>query len=162
MPKCPDFDIGAVQPTEVEKVLSKLDTKKATGWDEIPLKVLHMTRSVICTPVAFLFNMMVSLSCFPSDCKKADVCPVIKKGEAMIKKKYRLVSVLSSISKVFEKLMAMQYQFFEKCVLHPYISAFRANYSCNNVLMVLTEKWRQALDKKQVVGHHDNGLVESF
>ena len=87
---------------------------------------------------------------------------MFKKDDALAKKNYRPVSVLTSISKVFEKLIALQYKNFENIVLHPYVSAFRAKYSCSNVLMLLTEKWRQALDKKLLVGTMLMDLSKAF
>ena len=39
---------------------------------------------------------------FPSSLKKADVTPVFKKDETFLKSNYRPVSILPSISKIYE------------------------------------------------------------
>jgi hypothetical protein len=61
-----------------------------------------------------------------------------------------------------KKLIAKQYQIFEHQVLHPWVSAFRVKYSCNSVLMAMTEKWSAALDQKQIIGTMLIDLSKAF
>ena len=51
------------------------------------------------------FNNSIDQSKFPSILKLANTTPVFKKGDRNSKEDYRPVSILSSISKVFEKCM---------------------------------------------------------
>ena len=67
----------------------------------------------------FLVNSCISNSYFPDLCKLADVRPVFKKADPLLKKNYRPVSVLSTMSKLFEKLMETQLQDFQNAILHP-------------------------------------------
>ena len=56
--------------------------------------------------LAELFNMCLKESCFPDCWKVSSVVPVFKNvGEKSTAKNYRPVSLLSVVSKVFEKLV---------------------------------------------------------
>ena len=48
-------------------------------------------------------NQCISKSIFPSDLKLADVTPVYKKNSKNPKNNYRAVSILSNISKIYER-----------------------------------------------------------
>ena len=81
----------------VKKVITNLDSSKATGPDCIPVVVLNNCKSE-------LFNKLKS--CF-SDCRKVSlVVPIFKNvGERSAAKNYCPVSLLSVVSKIFEKLV---------------------------------------------------------
>ena len=78
--------------------------------------------------------------------------PIFKSEEKTDKKNYRPVSILNSLSKVFENAMKEQLiPFFENC-LSAFISAYRKEYSSQIVLIRLIESWRRCLDRSQLVG----------
>ena len=45
---------------------------------------------------------------FPNSLKLADVTPIPKKGMKELKEDYRSVSILPSLSKIFERIMCVQ------------------------------------------------------
>ena len=63
---------------------------------------MTMTIALPCTQI---FNLMVDSNIFPYDAKLAEVTPIFKKENPLLKKNYRPISVLPSLSKVFEKLL---------------------------------------------------------
>ena len=88
----------------VKKVITNLDSSKASGPDCIPVVVLKNCEPELSYILAKLFNMCLKESCFPDCWKVSSVVPVFKKvGERSFAKNYRLVSFLSVVSKVFEK-----------------------------------------------------------
>ena len=109
-----------------------------------------------------MFNKCIITSEFPKQLKRANVSPLFKKDNPLIKKNYRPVSILTSISKTFEKLLAFQLQQFQDTIYHPYISAFRRGHSCQSVLLKLNEDWRSALDNNQYVGTVLMDLSKAF
>ena len=78
---------------EVASILNTLDTKKATGSDEIPVKLLKETASVITPSLCKLFNKSLQLGKIPRDWKLANVVPVHKKGNQEHTENYRPISL---------------------------------------------------------------------
>ena len=103
----------------VKKVITNLDSSKASGLDRIPVVVLKNCEPEISCILAELSNMCLKESCFPDCWKVSSVVPVFRNvGKRSTAKNYRLVSMLSVISKVFEKLVNNRIvDHLEKCVL---------------------------------------------
>ena len=79
--------------------------------------------------------------------KHADIVPIYKKNNKCKKENYRRVSVLSSLSKIYEKLMYNQlYEYFDNILL-PSQCGFRKGYSAQHCLLVMIEKFKEAIDR---------------
>ena len=96
----------SVTPKMVKKVITNLDLSKASGPDCIPVVVpknCELEHSYI---LAELFNKCLQEPCFPDCWKVSSVVPIFKNvGERSTTKNYHPVSLLSVVSKVFEKLV---------------------------------------------------------
>ena len=89
----------------VEKVIANLDSSKASGPDCIPVVVLKNCEPELSYILAKLFNICLKSSCFPDCWKVLSVVPVYKNvGESSTAKNYLPVSLLSVVSKVFERV----------------------------------------------------------
>ena len=96
----------SVTPKMVKKVITNLDFSKASDPHCIPVVVLKNCESELSYIIAELFNNCRKESCFPDCWKVSSVVPVFKNvGESSTAKNYRPVSLLSVVSKVFEKLV---------------------------------------------------------
>ena len=96
----------SVAPKIVKKVTMNLDLSKTSGPDCIPVMVLKNCEPELSCILAELFNKCLKESCFPDCWKVSSVVPVFKNvGERSTAKNYRPVSLLSVVSKVFEKLV---------------------------------------------------------
>ena len=81
-----------------------LDLSRASGRDCIPVVALKNCESELSFVLAKLFNKFLKESCFPDGCKISSVIPVfMNDGERSTAKSYPPASVLSVVSKVFEK-----------------------------------------------------------
>ena len=90
----------------VKKVITNLDSSKASRPDCIPVVVLKNCEPELSYILAKLFNKSLKESCFPDCWKVSSVVPVFKNvGERSTAKSYHAVSLLSVVSKVFEKLV---------------------------------------------------------
>ena len=93
-----------VSPKMVKKVIMNLDLSKASCPDCIPVVVLKNCEPELSYILAELFNKCLKESCFPDCWKVSSVVPVFKNvGERFAAKNYHPVSLLSVVSKVFEK-----------------------------------------------------------
>ena len=108
----------SVTPKIVTKVVMNLDLSKASGPDCIPAVVLKNCEPELSYILAELFNKCLKECCFPDCWKVSSVVPVFKNvGERSTAKNYRPVSLLSVVSKVFEKLVNNRIaDHQEKCV----------------------------------------------
>ena len=90
---------------EVKKELMNLSSKKVTRKGDIPAKILKDNLSVYTKELTTIINNCLKDSLFPNELKLADVSPVFKKDDDLNKENYRLVSILSHMSKVFERII---------------------------------------------------------
>ena len=95
----------SITPKMVKKVITNLDSSKASGLDCIPVVVLKNCEPELSYILSELFNECLK-DCFPDCWKVLSVVPVLKNvGERSTAKNYRPVCLLSVVSKVFEKLV---------------------------------------------------------
>ena len=109
----------SVTPKILKKVITNLDLSKASGPDCIPVVVLKDCEPKLSYILAELFIKCLKDCCFPDCWKVSSVVPVFKNvGERYTAKNYCPVSLLSVVSKVFEKLVNNRIvDHLEKCGL---------------------------------------------
>ena len=103
----------------VKKIIKNLDSSKAPRPDCIPVVVLKNCEPELSYILVELFNMCMKESCFSYCWNVSSVVPVFKNvKERSTAKNYRPVSLLSVVSKVFEKLVNNKIvDHLEKCGL---------------------------------------------
>ena len=84
-------------------IISCLNPQKASGPDDINHCMVISTENTICCPLCKLFNLSLRKKCFPSFWKLASVTAVFKKSVKSITSNYRPISLLSCVSKIFER-----------------------------------------------------------
>jgi hypothetical protein len=73
--------------------------------NKIPIKTLKISLPFIESPLTYICNIMLSNGIFPMRLKFSQISPVFKKGKKTEISNYRPVSLLTSFSKVFEKVI---------------------------------------------------------
>ena len=118
-PSRTNLKLHNVTPKMVRKVGMNLDLSKASGPDCIPVVVLKNCEPDLSYILAELFNKCLKESCFPDCWKVSSVVPVFENvGERCNAKNYHPVSLLSVVSKLFEKLVNNRIvDHLEKCGL---------------------------------------------
>ena len=133
----------SVTPKMVKKVITNLDLSRASGPDCIPVVVLKNCEPELSYILAELFNKSLKESCFPDCWKVSSVVPVFKNvGETSTAKNYRPVSLLSVVSKVFEKLVNNRIvDHIEKCDLFSDLRyGFGSSRSTADLLTVASDR----------------------
>ena len=140
----------SITPKMVKKVITNLDSSKASGPDCIPVVVLKNCEPELSYILAKLFNKYLRESCFPDCWKVSSVVPVFKNvGERSIAKNYHPVSLLSVVSKVFEKLVNNRIvDHLEKCGLFSdFQYGFRSSQSTADLLTVVSDRIARAFNR---------------
>ena len=143
------FEFNIIEQDDVEKEVRDLNSrKKGTFCNITPSEVKELPE--IWLPVLNdTWNKELVNQCnFPNKLKLADITPVYKKDDATQDKNYRPVSVLPTVSKVFERLMQQQIQKYMDAHLSKYLCGYRRGYSTQTALSIFVEKWKEVLDKK--------------
>ena len=134
----------------VKKVIINFDLSKASGPDCIPAGVLKNCEPELSCILAELFNKHLKDSCFPYCSKVSSVVPVFKNlGEMSTAENYCPLSLLSVVSKVFEKIVNNRIiDHREKCGLFSdFQCGFRSSQSTADLLTVVSDRIARAFNR---------------
>ena len=106
------FHFKEVNFGEVEKEILKLDKTKASQKTDIPTRIIKENIDIFADFLCTSINSAIKSSSFLSSLKLADVTPVHKKERKDMKENFRSVSILTTLSKFFEKCMFAQMSTF--------------------------------------------------
>ena len=138
-----------ISPETVYEHLSKLKCCKAIGPDNVPARLLKVGARFLCDPLATIFNLSIRTKTFPLCFKRAHVCPIPKNSNPSIQD-FRPISLLSPLSKVFERIVFenIKLQLFSCYGSHQH--AYRPLGSTTTALIDLCEQITKSLDSKDV------------
>ena len=137
----------SVTPQMVKNVMMNLDLSKASGSDCIPVVVLKNCEPDPSYILAKLFNMYLKESFFPECWKVSLVVPVFKNvWERSTAKSYCPVSLLSTVSKIFEKIENNRiFHHQQKCgLISDFQHGFGSSRSTVELLTVVSDRTARA------------------
>ena len=70
-------------------------------------------------------NTVIDNACVPAEWKLAEICPIFKRDDQFDKSKYRPVSILVLLDKVFERCVQKQLVHYFNPHLSKFLSAYR-------------------------------------
>lgn len=142
-------------PKEIKILINKLKLKKSPGMDKINnLLLKNLPRKAIVF-LMYVFRSCIKLSYFPDAWKHAKVIPIPKPGKDLsMSSNYRPISLLSSLSKIFEKILLKRINIHLSAhdILPDEQFGFRQNHSCNHQLTRLTNHIKNSLSEKKSTG----------
>ena len=96
------------------KVIRDLNSKKSCQTSDIPTKIIQLNSDIFSNVIFKHFNYCIDKGEFSSDLKHADIFSIYKKNNKCEKENYSPASILSNLSKIYEKLMYNQpYEYFD-------------------------------------------------
>lgn len=156
------FQFIHIHPWDTYQVIMSMNKKKSVSGC-IPTHILQSVVRECCVPLTDCFNNCLNDGSFPNELKLAEVIPVFKTGgDPCDKTDYRPISILPSLSKVFEKLLADQITAFFQKRFSPLLCGFRKNHSTQLALLRLLQKWQACLDKSGIIGTILMDLSKAF
>ena len=99
------FFVSPTDKTEIENVISLLNSNKSVGPNSIPTKILTLLKNDISSHLSEIFNISFSSGIFSSILRTANVILEHKKDSKLDFSNYHPISLLSNIEKNLEKLM---------------------------------------------------------
>ena len=156
------FDFKKVHEEEVKREIMNLNSKKAICHGAIPAKILKQFWDSYLPIITKIINESITEGTFSSELKLAKVTQVFQKLDCMNKENYRLISLLSDMSKVFERIFYNQHNDFVKDKLSNIPPGFRKSHSAQHSLLIMIEKWKKALDENMKVGAIFMDLSKAF
>jgi hypothetical protein len=137
---------------EVARIIMTLK-ESSPGWDNITASCLKNNTDVISVILTHLINLSLCQGSFPNELKIARVAPIFKSGNPCLFSNYRPVSVLSVLSKIFERVIQIRLiEFFNKHdIFYEHQFGFRAKYNASLALLTLIDKISSSISNNECV-----------
>jgi hypothetical protein len=132
------FSFKEITNDDLLKSLRTIKTN-ASGADNISIAMLNLVMPYCIDTIRNLFNESIRIGEFPKIWKTANVIPIPKVTSPTSFSDLRPISILPALSKLFEKLLAVQIVNFldENNILPDTQSGFRGNYSTRTALLLV-------------------------
>ncbi len=143
-----------VTPEDLRKLISAYSIK-ACPLDPLPARVFKSIYHVLLPVVVQIINLSLSSGSVPLSLKEAMIFPTLKKPQLDCEelKNYRPVSNLPYISKLIERVVAIQLtqHMSAHSLMDPFQSAYRQAHSTETALTIVANDILHALDRKSSV-----------
>ena len=144
-----NFKFKNVNESDIDKIINKLSNKTSCGHDNISTKLLKSMKHHLVKPLTIIINQMLRTGIFPNKFEIAKVIPLYKNKDDTHITNYRPISILPSISKIFEKVIYIQlYDYFTDNDLFSHSQyGFRSNHSTELAVLEVIDRIILDMDK---------------
>jgi hypothetical protein len=101
----PDLSFDHITSAHISDILKSFPNKSSSDLDGISLKLLKYVNFEICEPLAHIFSLSLENGIFPTCLKNSRTVPIFKAGDATLCDNYRPISLISTFSKILEKIL---------------------------------------------------------
>ena len=146
------FFLSLVAAQDITHIIDNL--KNASfNIDTIPPRILKQIKEIVAAPIAEIINKSLMHGIFPDSLKVAKIIPIYKSGDTQKVQNYRPIAILPTISKMFEKCVAIKLnELFTKFnILSPHQYEFLKGKSTSDAFQQLTEYIYDSLNKNIIV-----------
>ena len=135
------FNFHCITEIETMKAIDTLENKSSSGHDGISNKIVKLLKNEISKPLTVIINQMLKTGIFPDSFKTSKIVPLFKKGDHGLLTNYRPISLLPTISKVFERVIydQMYLYFNNNNLLADEQFGFRKNHSTEYAAIKLVD-----------------------
>ena len=146
------FKFNYVSEKEILKIIDSLKNNSSYGTDEISNKLLKSIKNEICKPLTLIINQSLTTGIFPNAFKTSKVKLIYKKGDIADLNNYRPISLLPTISKVFERVIHTQIVSYlcTNNLLCEQQYGFRAKHSTELASIKLVDFLTQNMDSNKI------------
>ena len=104
-PATSTFSFQLVTENEIYEVIKCLKSKNSCGSNGISSKLIKYIIDELSMPLTVIFNQIFTTGFFPDNLKTAKIHPLIKAGDPLLATNNQPISLLTSISTMFEKII---------------------------------------------------------
>lgn len=143
------------KPSEIKETIKHLKNNKAPGPDQIPNILLKQLPIKAIVYLTYIFNACIILSYFPNNWKEALITAVPKSDKDLTKPiSYRPISLLNTISKIFEKILLnrIDKHIDEHNIIPNSHFGFRQFHSATQQVFRLTQHIKTGFNNKMSTG----------
>ncbi|MFZ2540057.1 MAG: reverse transcriptase family protein [Oscillospiraceae bacterium] len=137
---------------ETIEVITNLKYTNSLGNDNIPSLVIRDCKYELAYILTHIINNAMNEGVFPDLLKTAKIVPIFKSDNAKLINNYRPISILTTFSKIFEKITFTRLSNFmnKNQILHENQFGFRGGLSTCTALLQLINELTNSIDKKQI------------
>lgn len=131
-----------ITPTEIKTLVTKINTKKSPGPDQVPTGCLKFLPRKALIKLTHIYNACLKFRYFPKQWKEAKIITIPKQGtDPSLPQNLRPISLLSPLGKIFEKALLKRINsvITENDTLPSTQFGFRARHGTNLQLLRLVD-----------------------
>ena len=150
-----NLDLGTTSQVHVCDIIKSMRTKNSCDLEGISTKLLQKLHIELSWPLAHIFNLSLTTGVFPSKIKSSRTVPIFKSGRADLCDNYRPIALLSSLSKILEKMVSVQLvnHLDRNKILYKHQYGFQRNKSTEHSIIHALNFISQAMnDNKYTIG----------
>jgi hypothetical protein len=154
-PNVTNLNLDLIGPLQLCELVKTFESKTSCDLDGLSTKLLKHIISDICQPLAHIFNLSTSTGTFPSMLKTSRTVPIFKAGSPLLCDNYRPISLLSTLSKLLEKIVCRQLvaHLEDNNLIYEHQYGFQHSKSTQHNLVQVINFINTALnDKKYAIG----------
>ena len=103
-----NLEFSPVSQAEVVNIIRNFQPKSSFDIEGISMKLMKYVALEISHPLAHIFSLSLDQGIFPQKLKTSRIIPLHKSGSTELCDNYRPISLLSSISKILEKIVSIK------------------------------------------------------
>jgi len=103
-----ELDLGTTNQVHVCDIIKSLQSKNSMDIDGISTKLLKFLSIELSWPLAHIFNLSLINGVFPDRLKSSRTVPIFKSGRNDLCDNYRPIALLSTLSKILEKMVSVK------------------------------------------------------
>ena len=142
------FVLDGTCAEEVIACINNLRNSSSSGIDGISTKYLKLAKSTIVPILANLYNKSMEHGEYPDCLKISQIVPIPKCSSPSIPSHYRPISILPTVSKIFEKIVYVRVSKFltKNKLLANFQYGFRNNASNELLVSAIYESFLENMD----------------
>ena len=163
-PHISEWQFKCVSEFKIIIAINNLENKSSTGCDGISNKLLKYIKDVVTKPLTLIINQIIVTGIYPKAFKTSKVSPIFKKGDNTLLSNYRPISLLPTISKIFERIIYNQLSkyFNDSNLLAEQQYGFRTGHSTELAAVKLVDFISHEMESGNTPGNINVDLSKAF